>query len=133
MFEILKIPDIIFSCFGLLATSMSYGFLNATLEPHMRPFGLSPIDVGTLFMLQGGVYAVSAPVAGVLIDKFMSPKLCAMIGCIFGTIAYCLIGPASFLSWETTYWMVILALVLNGISFGALFVSSFINALRSSM
>lgn len=36
VFRVLKIKGVLFSAFGVLAGACSTGFLNSTLEPHLR-------------------------------------------------------------------------------------------------
>ena len=40
---------------------MSLGFLQATLEPHMRDFNLSPLLIGSMFVVQGAFYGNQHP------------------------------------------------------------------------
>ena len=61
--------------FAICATSASIGFIGATLEPHLRQFDLSPILLGVVFVINGGIYAVLAPVWGYLVDKHVPPKV----------------------------------------------------------
>ena len=54
---------------------MSIGFLQATLEPHLRQFELSPVVLGLMFVINGGTYATTAPVWGWFCDKRIRPKV----------------------------------------------------------
>lgn len=58
MIEVLKIPGVLVCTFGICATSASIGFIGATLEPHLRQFDLNAVQVGIVFIINGGVYAV---------------------------------------------------------------------------
>lgn len=73
--EALKIPGVLIAAASIIATSMSIGFLQATLEPHLRQFDLSPVVLGLMFVINGGTYAISAPVWGWLCDKYSHPKV----------------------------------------------------------
>lgn len=95
--SVLRIPGVLVCALGICATSTSIGFLGATLEPHLRQFDLSPVLLGMVFVINGGVYALTAPLWGFLVDKIMSPKLASCMGSVFIAIAFCLIGPTSFL------------------------------------
>lgn len=44
--SIIKIPGVMVNSLSIIATSISIGFLGATLEPHLRQFNLSPISLG---------------------------------------------------------------------------------------
>ena len=60
---------------SIIATSMSIGFLQATLEPHLRQFNLSPVVLGLMFVINGGTYALTAPAWGWLCDNYWHPKV----------------------------------------------------------
>lgn len=47
------------------ATALNFiGFNAATLEPHLRQFGLTPLLTGIIFVLTGAVYALTSPIMG---------------------------------------------------------------------
>jgi MFS family permease len=85
---------------AISATSASIGFLGATLEPHLRQFNLSPVLLGMVFVINGAMYALTAPVWGWMVDKWLNPKIAAFIGSVLIVIGFSLIGPASFLPIE---------------------------------
>lgn len=101
MLSLLKIPGIIACSMTIIAASASIGFLAATLEPHLRQFNLSPVLLGAIFIIHGGLYATTAPMWGCMIDKFLHPKLAAVIGSMLIATAFSLVGPVSFLPFET--------------------------------
>lgn len=86
---------------SITVTSMSIGFLQATLEPHLRHFDLPPFVLGLMFVLNGGTYAATAPIFGKLCDGIVSPKVIIVFGTIFVTLGFCLVGPIPFLPFET--------------------------------
>lgn len=92
MLQVLKIPGIQVCSLGIGATSASIGFISATLEPHLRQFALSAILLGVMFVINGGVYALSAPFVGYFVDKCKSPKIISLIGSIFIIIGFSLVG-----------------------------------------
>lgn len=47
--SLLRIPAVIVCALSIAATSVSIGFLSATLEPHLRQFELSPVILGKCF------------------------------------------------------------------------------------
>lgn len=101
MFKALRIPGVLLAAFSIIATSMSIGFLQATLEPHLRQFNLPPIILGLMFVINGGTYAAVAPVFGWLCDRVCSPKLIEVIGAVLVASGFALIGPAPFAPTET--------------------------------
>lgn len=92
MFHVLKIPGIQVCSLGIAATSASIGFISATLEPHLRQFALSAIFLGVMFVINGGVYAISAPFVGHFVDKCKTPKIISLCGSIFIIIGFSLVG-----------------------------------------
>lgn len=130
---VLRIPGVLICSLGICATSTSIGFLSATLEPHLRDFDLSPVLLGVIFVINGGVYALTAPIWGWLVDKLMNPKIASLLGSIFIAAGFCTIGPASFIPLDTKLSNVILGLILHGLGISAVLVSSFTDALRSSI
>ena len=49
---------------NIIPGAITIGFLNATLELHIRQFKLTPIMTGLVLIINGGLYAVSAPAWG---------------------------------------------------------------------
>lgn len=96
MFKALKIPGIALASLSIIATSVSIGFLQATLEPHLRQFMLQPVILGLMFVINGGTYAMVAPICGWLCDRLIPPKVVTLVGTIFVAAAFLLIGPAPF-------------------------------------
>ncbi|XP_072935433.1 MFS-type transporter SLC18B1-like [Epargyreus clarus] len=134
MFTLLKIPGVSLAAISIVSTSMSIVFLQATFEPHLRQFHFSPIVLGLMFVINGGVYALSAPAWGWLCDHpAIKPKYVTVIGCLFVAGAFVLIGPAPFIDMPTILWMTILGLVLHGLGMGSQLVASFSDALSTAI
>ncbi|XP_053972738.1 MFS-type transporter SLC18B1-like [Hylaeus volcanicus] len=133
MTRALKIPGVLVAMWSIIATSMSIGFLQATLEPHLRQFALSPIILGLMFVINGGTYAITAPAWGWLCDNHFHPKVATCAGCILVVIGFCLVGPAPFIPYPTMIWMTICGLVVHGLGMAAQLVASFTDALRTSI
>lgn len=98
MIEVLKIPGVLVCTFGICATSASIGFIGATLEPHLRQFDLNAVQVGVVFIINGGVYAVCAPLVGMLVDRINVPKQISIFGCFCVIIGFSLVGKLNCLS-----------------------------------
>ena len=73
--KVLKIPGVMVATSSIIVTSMSIGFLQATLEPHLRQFKLTPVVLGLMFVINGGTYAITAPIWGWFCDKHSTPKV----------------------------------------------------------
>ncbi|CAH0393352.1 unnamed protein product [Bemisia tabaci] len=135
LLQVLKIPGVFLAACSIIVTSSSIGFLSATLEPHLRAskFELSPIQLGLMFVINGGTYAVTAPCWGWVCDKLVSPKIITVLGSILLMISFCLIGPAPFLNLQTKLGITILGLVIHGLGIGTCLVASFTDALRTAI
>lgn len=92
---------------------------------------MGPVLLGVVFIINGAVYAGSAPFWGYLVDKNVNPKVIAFIGSLFIIAGFVVVGPASFLPYETSINFVITGLVLHGLGIGAILVSSFTDALET--
>ncbi|XP_050541622.1 MFS-type transporter SLC18B1-like [Daktulosphaira vitifoliae] len=133
LLKVLKIPGILLAAASIIVTSMSIGFLSATLEPHLRQFNLSPMVLGLMFVINGGTYALTAPWWGWLCDKIMPAKVVTLLGCIILMVGFSLIGPVPFLNRPTELTVTIIGLVLHGMGMGAQLVASFTDALRTAV
>ncbi|XP_050665572.1 MFS-type transporter SLC18B1-like isoform X2 [Leptidea sinapis] len=134
MMNLLRVPGVLLAAITIISTSMSIGFLQATLEPHLRQFNFSPVILGVIFIINGGIYALSAPGWGWLCDHHsVKAKVVTVIGHVFVVAAFLLVGPAPFFDMPTTLWVTILGLVLHGFGMGSLLVSSFSDALGTAI
>jgi predicted MFS family arabinose efflux permease len=46
MIDALKIPSIALAAYSILCASITIGYIQATLEPHLRQFNLTPVMMG---------------------------------------------------------------------------------------
>lgn len=51
LLAVLKISSIALASYSVFCASLSLGFLQATLEPHLRQFNLSPLTMGELIKI----------------------------------------------------------------------------------
>ena len=133
MVKLFKIPAVCLFAFAIIAASISIGFIQATLEPHLRPLGLSAFQTGLVFVLNGAAYALSAPIWGKLCDKGMPERLVTFLGSLIVVAAFLMIGPAPFLPLTESLPLNIGALVLHGVGFGAQLVATFTGAHKDAI
>lgn len=134
MMSLLKVPGVMLSAISIISTSMSIGFLQATLEPHLREFHFSPMVLGLMFVINGGVYAISAPCWGWLCDHpGIRPKYIIAVGSLFVAGGFLLVGPAPFFDMPTILWVSIVGLILHGLGMGSQLVASFSDALSTAI
>jgi len=128
-----KVPSIAIAAYSIICAAISIGFIQTTLEPHMRQFDLSPIMMGVMFVINGGVYAFSAPIWGYMCDKRLPGKLVTAIGAVFISISFLFLGPVPFIPLETSFGLCIGSLVLHAIGFAAQLVAGFSVAHREAI
>ena len=88
--------------------------------------------IGAMFVVNGGVYGVAAPVFGMVCDRY-SPKSVAFLGALLMVISFGLMGPLPFLGIGKSKGLIIFTLVLQGIGLGAQVVSGFADAHRQAI
>jgi len=126
--DLLRIPSIALAAFSILSTSLSIAFLQATLEPHLRQFELSPSQMGAMFVVNGGVYAFSAPIWGYMCDKRLPPIIVTLLGSVCIAVAFLFIGPVPFIPVPTSLGLCIGMLFIHGLGFAAQLVAAFSSA-----
>jgi len=62
---------------------------------------LTPVVMGLMFVIEGGVYACTAPIWGILCDRVIQPKIVTLFGALLVTAGFLLVGPAPFIPLET--------------------------------
>ncbi|XP_064112402.1 MFS-type transporter SLC18B1-like [Macrobrachium nipponense] len=133
LFAALRLPSILLATFSIISTSISIGFLQATLEPHLRPLELTPFQMGLMFVLNGATYALSAPCWGWLCDHWLSPRSVTAFGAVTVVVAFVFVGPMPFLPLDTSLPVCIAALIIHGIGMGAQLVATFTGAHRDAV
>ncbi|XP_029342889.1 MFS-type transporter SLC18B1 isoform X1 [Acyrthosiphon pisum] len=98
--HLMSVPTVLVNSIATVITATAMGYYSATLEPHIRGFGLSSVEVGFVFIITGGTYALIAPVIGYVCDTGLNPKKIMIIGTILTVISYSLVGPAPFMPIE---------------------------------
>lgn len=105
---------------------MLVGFNEATLGHHLEQFHLKEFQTGLVFTVPAILYALGTPFWGHIADKINKKAILCLIGISFCSIGFLLIGPVGFLKLKSTLWMIIVALVLQGIGFGGILLPAFL-------
>ena len=92
-----------------------------------QDFYLFPI-AGAMFVVNGGVYALSAPVWGYLCDKRLPPIIVTLLGSVCIAVAFLFIGPVPFIPVPTSLGLCIGMLFIHGLGFAAQLVAAFSSA-----
>ncbi|CAH0557000.1 unnamed protein product [Brassicogethes aeneus] len=116
LLNLLKLPSVIFTCIMMMIISMTWGFLDPTLEPHLRKFSLSPGKIGLIFLLLSAAYGISSPGWGWLTDRVENYQWLMPIGLFGNSIVLLLLGPSPLLSFlEDSILLNVICLPLLGI------------------
>lgn len=131
-------PAILIALFKVGSAAASLGFLQTTLEPHLHDIKppLSSFQVGALFMVVGGTYGLSLPLWGYLCDSKLtknSPKFVEVIGAIFITTGFLVLGPFKYLPLKKTLVTIIVGMTIHGFGLGASVVGGFSDAHKSAI
>ena len=78
-FFLFQVPSITMAMYSVACAASSLGFIQATLEPHLRSFNMTPLIIGSMFVVSGGCYGFSAPLWGMICDKY-PPKMVTLVG-----------------------------------------------------
>lgn len=92
MLPLFTIPKYVLIVMLLMSVSLSLGFLGPSIEPHFKPLGLNPIQLGFLLFIAPFLYAITSPIIGVISDR--KPNLRKIILAVSGLICA---GSTSFL------------------------------------
>lgn len=116
--SLLKLTPIMMTCFIMIVVSMTWGFLDPTLEPHLsKKFSLSNTMIGLLFLMMSGTYAISCPFWGWLTDKLDVYWWLMTVGLFGNSVILLFLGPClSFL--PESLWLNMVSLSLLGITVG---------------
>ncbi|XP_028131400.1 MFS-type transporter SLC18B1 isoform X1 [Diabrotica virgifera virgifera] len=115
--SLLKLTPIMMTCFIMIVVSMTWGFLDPTLEPHFSKFSLSNTVIGLIFLLTSGTYAISCPFWGYLTDKLQVYWWLMTVGLFGNSVILLFLGPCfSFL--PESLWLNMLSLSLLGVTVG---------------
>jgi len=113
--KLLLNPKIILFSLGVLSAAFNRGFYDVALSNHLHMLGLTPVLIGSMFMLRGGTLTLSSPVIGFLCDKVMSPLFVVLFAASFGCIGFLFLGPVPFIPLQPSVTLCIIALSLLGI------------------
>lgn len=130
--HLMCVPTILINAIATVVTATAMGYYSATLEPHIRGFGLSSVDVGFVFIISGGTYALIAPVIGYVCDTGLNPKKIMIIGTILTVISYSLVGPAPFMPLQKSMVLVVIGLVIQGVALGMICVPTFVDSMNAA-
>ncbi|XGW34919.1 hypothetical protein V3C99_018738 [Haemonchus contortus] len=125
MVAMLRIPVIWIMVYAVVVCAISLSFLDPTLSAHLESFKLSPTMIGLMFLLCGGIYTISAPVWGLLIDRYQCTISVMVFGSAVTVLSMLLIGPSPLLPFSKDLIVIGISLAVLGVAAGALYIPTF--------
>ncbi|KAK6062115.1 transporter, major facilitator family protein [Cooperia oncophora] len=125
MIAMLRIPVIWIMVYAVVVCAISLSFLDPTLSAHLQSFNLSPSMIGLMFLLCGGIYTLSAPIWGLLIDRFQCTTAVMIFGSAATVFSMILIGPSPLLPFSKNLIVIGISLAVLGVAAGALYIPTF--------
>ncbi|XP_041458795.1 MFS-type transporter SLC18B1-like [Lytechinus variegatus] len=132
LLNFMMIPVIWPMAFALVISACAMTFLDPTLSLHLETFGVSTPVAGVLFLLIGGLYALTMPLWGYLSDKYGRTRIMAIIGFGMMGASFLLVGPSPLLHLPNYLWIVIVSLSICGISIGCACMPIFLDMMVSA-
>uniref|UniRef100_A0A7E4UTL4 MFS domain-containing protein n=1 Tax=Panagrellus redivivus TaxID=6233 RepID=A0A7E4UTL4_PANRE len=129
MLGMLQIPVIWIMIFAVVICAISLSFFDPTLADHLKSFNLSTTLIGLMFLLCGGIYTATAPIWGLLIDRWHCCNSLMVLGSSVTVVAMLLIGPSPIFHFEKNLVLIGISLALLGLAAGALYIPTFQNCL----
>lgn len=130
--EVLKLPAGTMVLVSVTCNVMADAFILIALSEHLTQFHLKPMVVGSIYLCLFLSYGLSSPLSGRIADKMGGEFLLQGGGCLIMTIAFILIGPASFLEMTPKVGLIVGGLLLKGLGAGPLISCSYSAALRAA-
>ncbi|XP_026285558.1 MFS-type transporter SLC18B1 [Frankliniella occidentalis] len=134
LWQLLKVPSVLVTGLVIVVGSNTWGFLDPTLEPHLRQFSLSADQLGLVFLLTSGLYAIFSPIWGLLSDRVNHHWSLMVIGLLLCTVGLVLLGPFPLFAFlPNTLWLNLLALSILGVAMALTLLPTFQGLLDSAV
>ena len=112
-------------CIVLATATTTQGFLDPTIEPHFRQYGIHPEYVGLVFLTMSAAYAISSPISGWFAGRVESKAPLMVIGLMITALGYVLLGPSKFLQLEPSFWLSAVSMMIIGLAYSLAFIPTF--------
>jgi MFS family permease len=127
----LRIKMIWLMIFAVIICALSLSFFDPTLADHLNSFNLSTTMIGIVFLLNGGVYTISAPLLGWIVDRFECSNALMIFGSAATIVSMIFVGPSPILNMDKNLIVISLSLALFGVAAAALYIPTFQNCLSA--
>ncbi|XP_044751542.1 MFS-type transporter SLC18B1-like [Coccinella septempunctata] len=132
--KLLRLPSVLVTCLILVVVAATWGFLDPTLEPHLRPFNLDAGRIGLIFLLLSAMYGIFCPGWGWLSDKLDTYWWIMSVGLLINFFCLMCLGPSPVLHFLTnTIWLNIVSLSTLGVSVAMAQMPTYRSLLDSAM
>ncbi|XP_065284177.1 MFS-type transporter SLC18B1-like [Dermacentor albipictus] len=132
-FTLLRIPQVIIVSIILVIGSQSQGFVEPTLEPHMRrEFDVDTSIVGSFFLVMSAVFSICSPLVGFICMKTEQRIPIMIVGLIIMAAAQIFMGPAPFLGIPSNLWATLATVSILGASFAFAYVPTMESMIRAA-
>ena len=128
LYRLLKIKQIWIGMLANITGFICIGYLNATVEPHVRLLNLSGTQIGLIFFSQAVVYTITSPIFGWILDRGLDAVLVILLGDVTLALAFLVFGSAFGAS---VFLQMHIGMVLVGIGTAALFLTSLVHMRNS--
>ena len=123
--SLLAIPKVIIMCLVLMTATTTQGFLDPTIEPHFRQYGIEPEYVGLVFLTMSAAYTISSPVSGWFAGRVENKSPLMVVGLAVTSLGYVLLGPSKFLGLEPSFWLSAVSMMILGLAYSLAFIPTF--------
>lgn len=131
---LLRVPQVIVVSVILVIGSQSQGFVEPTLEPHMRKeFGVNTSIVGSFFLVMSAIFSICSPLVGFLCMKTDQRIPIMIVGLIIMSAAQLFMGPAPFLGLPSNLWATLATVSVLGASFAFAYVPTMESMIRAAV
>ncbi|KAK8389711.1 hypothetical protein O3P69_009007 [Scylla paramamosain] len=129
-------PRVGLSLFILCVTGACLSTLFPTLQPHMHKLGVSTRGVCMIYLVLSAMYAVSAPLVGLAIDRYGGMDTFMLLGLLLTALSLILIGNSPLLppppSHQELYVQDIIGMVVFGVSSAMCIVPTFSSIIKAA-
>lgn len=118
---------------SIVIGAFSLGFLDPSLAPHLSKLNLNTWQIGLMFLIAPGVYALTAPIWGWISDSKGYVKTMMIVGNSLSVLAFLMLGPTKLIPFfPFELWFVIIALMIIGLMVGCGLIPTFKGILQGA-
>ncbi|VDO65401.1 unnamed protein product [Heligmosomoides polygyrus] len=130
--QLLRNPTIWLMMFALFNTALSSSFINPSLAGHLASFHLSPPVLGLVFLLSGVCYSITAPLNGMVVDRYKCHRAAMLVAPVAIIIALTMTGPSPLLPLSKNLAVIVVGQVIFGAGLSTLQIPTYRNTLDAA-